>query len=260
MGVIEPVQYRKKLEGKSNAHLITFSDGRDYVVKYFQPGFEKALPNEWVAYGLARFLGLPVPYAKIVEIPADFSAQIPELNHLNISKHQFASLYVPACFDGHQVSTVPAITNHKTLAGIILLDYWLCNRDRTRKNILLCDESPGSYKLWMIDQAEIFNSYNWQIPELEALPDGILKSATHQLMARFIKEEEDFYHYLELIQTTPILLMEELFALIPDDWQMNPEEKKAAIGALLKRRKELLPRLMRRIIKRVYLPLQESDF
>lgn len=257
--MLEPVQYQKKLEGKSNAHLITFNDGRDYVVKYFQPGFEKTLPNEWVGYGLARFMGLPVPFAKIIEMPDEFTTRVPEIDHPNISKHQFASLYVPACFDGHQVGNVPAITNNETLAGIILLDYWLCNRDRTRKNILLCQDTTESYRLWMIDQAEIFNSYSWGIEDVKVLPDGLMKSATHQLMARFIKDENDFYHYLELVQTTPILLIEELFNLIPDDWMISPDEKKAAIGALLKRRKEMLPRLMRRIIKRVYNPLKESE-
>ena len=73
--MIMPTVYQKKLEGKSNAHLITFSDGKDYVVKYFQPGFEKTLPNEWVAYCLARYLGLPIPYAQLVEIPHEFSSQ-----------------------------------------------------------------------------------------------------------------------------------------------------------------------------------------
>ena len=63
--MIQPIAYRKKLEGKSNAHLITFNDGRDYVVKYFQPGFEKTLPNEWISYCLARYLGLPIPFARI---------------------------------------------------------------------------------------------------------------------------------------------------------------------------------------------------
>ena len=77
--MISPVSYIKKLEGKSNAHLITFNDGRDYVVKYFRTGFEKTLPNEWVAYCIARFLDLPVPYAQIVEIREEFSKTIPDL-------------------------------------------------------------------------------------------------------------------------------------------------------------------------------------
>ena len=176
--MIMPTVYQKKLEGKSNAHLITFSDGKDYVVKYFQPGFEKTLPNEWVAYCLARYLGLPIPYAQLVEIPHDFSSQVPELAQMSHTNFQFASLYVPNCVDGHQVSNVSKIINHQSLASIILFDYWLCNRDRTRKNILLHEESPDSYQLWVIDHAEVFGSYNWLQPDLDMLPIGILKSAT----------------------------------------------------------------------------------
>ena len=81
----------KKLEGKSNAHLITFNDGRDYVVKYFQPGFEKTLANEWVSYCLARYLGLPIPFAQLVEIPQEYSSQIPELAQMSKTQYQFAS-------------------------------------------------------------------------------------------------------------------------------------------------------------------------
>ena len=55
--MIQPVAFKKTLVGKSNAHLITFSEGRDYVVKFFQPGFEKTLANEWVAYCLRDTLG-----------------------------------------------------------------------------------------------------------------------------------------------------------------------------------------------------------
>ena len=161
--MIKPIAYKKTLEGKSNAHLITFNDGRDYVVKYFQPGFDKSLANEWVAYCLARYLGLPIPFAQLVEIPQEFSSQYPELSRMTQTQFQFASLYMPDCLDGHQVTNVPAISNKENLAGIILFDYWMCNRDRTRKNIILCDDTPNSYRLWIIDHAEVFASYNWGI-------------------------------------------------------------------------------------------------
>ena len=92
---MEPIAYQKKLAGKSNAHLITFNDGNDYVVKYFQPGFEKTLPNEWISYCLGRYLGLPIPFAKIVEIPKNFSSLNPELAQMTDTQYQFASLYIP---------------------------------------------------------------------------------------------------------------------------------------------------------------------
>ncbi|MGE7766834.1 HipA family kinase [Peribacillus sp. NPDC096540] len=257
--MIQPTVYQKKLEGKSNAHLITFSDGKDYVVKYFQPGFEKSLPNEWVAYCLARYLGLPIPYAQLVEIPQDFSSQVPELAQMGHTNFQFASLYVPDCVDAHQVSNVSKIINHQSLAGIILFDYWLCNGDRTRKNILLHEENLNSYQLWVIDHAEIFGSYNWLQHDLEMLPIGILKSATHKLMALFIEDEKQFTEQLELIQTMPILLIEEIVALIPDDWGVSMEEKKGMVTTLLSRRKNILPKLVQKVIQSVYRPLHQNQ-
>lgn len=252
--MINPVAYRRKLEGKSNAHLIAFDDGREYVVKFFQPGFERTLPNEWVSYCLARYLGLPIPFARLVEIPDEFSVKIPELAQMVPTQFQFASLYVPNCLDGHQVSGVSGILNHETLAGIILFDYWMCNRDRTRKNILLKEDSQGVFQLWIIDHAEVLGSYDWQISNLENLPTELMKSAAHRLMASFIETEVAFAEALELIQTIPIFLIEEIVSTIPDDWNVSREEKKAMVNALLQHRTKYLPKQTARIIKKVYYP------
>ncbi|MEH7245891.1 HipA family kinase [Neobacillus niacini] len=257
--MIKPIAYKKILAGKSNAHLITFDDGRDYAVKYFQQGFEKTLANEWISYCLGRYLNLPIPFAQIVEIPQEFSRGIPELSQMTDTKSQFVSLYVPDCFDGHQVTDVPNISNRENLAGIILFDYWMCNRDRTRKNIILCDDTPNSYHLWIIDHAEVFASYNWGQEDLESLPITILKSATHQIMAYFIENEQDFYEQLEIIQEIPIHLIEEIVAVIPDDWQVTSEERKAIVTTLVTRRKRILKKLMERFIKRVYQPIHAND-
>lgn len=254
--MIQPVRYQKKLEGKSNAHLITFNDGNDYVVKYFQTGFEKSLPNEWVAYCLARYLGLPIPFARIVDIPQEFSSQVPELAQMSDIKYQFASLYIPDCFDGHQVSNISLSNDQSQLASIILFDYWICNTDRTRKNIVLCEDSSNSYRLSVIDHAEVFGTYNWLLEDLGNLPVDLMKSATHQLMALFIKDEQIFGEQLELIQTIPILLMEEIVELIPDEWGVTKEEKKAMVSTLVKRRKKIIPDVIQKFIKHIYRPLQ----
>lgn len=253
--MIKPVAYRRKLEGKSNAHLIAFDDGRDYVVKFLQEGYEKTLPNEWVAYCLARYLGLPVPFSRLVEIPEEFSSIIPDYDHFIPAQFQFASLYVPNCLDGHQVKNVSGIVNSETLAGIILFDYWLGNRDRTRKNILLQEDAKDIYHLWIIDHAEALGSYNWNISSLENLPTGLRKSAAQQLMAAFIENEDTFFEQLDMIQTIPIFLIEEIVSTIPDDWVVTKEEKKAMVTMLLKRRKKVLPKLLPRFIKKVYRPL-----
>lgn len=253
-----PTAYLQKLDGKSNAHLIQFNDGKEYAVKFFQEGFEKSLPNEWVGYCLGRYLGLPIPFAKIIEIPEEFINQVPELAGMNLSKYQFASQYIPNCLDGHHVDTVSSITNTKSLASIILFDYWLCNYDRTRKNILLQEQAPETYELFVIDQAEVFGGYSWSLEDIETLPVGIIKSAAHELIAAFIETEEEFYEQLELIQTIPILLMEEIVSVIPDDWNVSKDEKKAMVTTLLQRRKSDLPGLVNRFIKKVYHPLRDQ--
>lgn len=254
---MEPIAYKRKLEGKSNAHLITFNDGKDYVVKYFQAGFEKSLPNEWVGYCLGRYLDLPIPFAKIIDIPQEFSSKFPELVEMSKTPYQFASVYVPDCLDGHEASNICRITNHQSLAGIILFDYWLNNHDRTRKNVLLRKEALHTYRLWVIDQAEVFGGYAWQLEEIENLSAGLIKSATHQMMAMFIEDEQEFYEQLELIQTIPILLIEEIVTLIPDEWNVSKEERKAMVTALVTRRNKELPDIMKNFIKKVYRPLHD---
>ncbi|SEM55351.1 hypothetical protein SAMN05192533_103337 [Mesobacillus persicus] len=266
--MIKPVRYHKKLEGKSNAHLITFDDGNDYVVKFYQPGCEKTLPNEWIGYCLARYLQLPVPFGRIVEIPEDFLETCPQENRETEHKtergerreipYQFASRYVPDCVDGHEVAEISKLTNSAMLARIILFDYWLWNRDRTRKNMLFEKENDGVFALWAIDQAEILGGFNWEQDDLESLPSGLIKSTAHKMMTSFIDSEEDFYEQLEVIQTMPILLMEEIVALIPEEWGVTKAERKSIVTTLLHRRHKVLPKQMRRFIHKIYRPLKEE--
>ena len=252
---MEPIAYRKKLEGKSNAHLIKFDNGQSYVVKYFQSGFEKTLPNEWISYCLGRYLGLPIPFSKIIEIPATFSSQVPELSEMSDIPYQFASLYIQDCQNAHQVTNLSQITNHEVLASTIVFDYWLYNGDRTRKNVLLQEKLENAYQLWAIDHAEVFATYNWNLADLQNLPKDIIESATHEFMARFIKNENGFHKALEEIQTIPIFLIEEIISMIPDEWMVTKEEQKEVVKTLLFRRKRVLPRVIPQFINKIYRPL-----
>lgn len=256
--MIEPVQYIRKLEGKSNAHLITFNDGNDYVVKFLQRGFEKSLANEWVAYCLGRYLGVPIPYSKLVEIPQDFRMDFIDYENIIPTQFQFASLYIPGCKNGHEVQSIKNLVNKESLASIIVFDYWLQNRDRTKKNILLKEDGDSSFQIWAIDHAEVFNSYNWRTTEIPYWPRRVIKSATHQMMASFIVDEMDFTKQIEIMQGMPNLLIEDAVEMIPGDWLMTDEEKKAMIGTLVNRRKKIVPKLIQSFLRKVYYPLHIS--
>ena len=52
---------------------------------------------------------------------------------------------------------------------------------------------------------------------------------------------------MELIQTIPIHLIEEIVSLIPDDWMVSKEEKKAIVHTLVNRRKKMLPETIKHL-------------
>lgn len=250
--------YQQRLPGKSNAHLLTLPDGKSSVVKFLQEGFEKSLANEWIGYCIGRYLGAPLPFSQIISLPEDFTRQIHHPEPLLSAQHQFATTFIPDSRNLHEITDSKSITNPETVVMIILLDYWLVNHDRTRKNILLQETEPGAYRIWAIDHAEIFSSPSWTLNEMNHPHQGLIKSATHQFLCRFIDKEERFYEGLEIIQTMPVLLLEEIVAHVPDDWLLTKEERKAITAFLVHRRKKSLPKLIERFIKKIYYPIKNE--
>jgi hypothetical protein len=253
--MITPIQHVKRLENNTNnVHVLTFNDQMEYVVKFHLLHHRKALVNEWLAYCLAKYLQLPIPASKIVEIPRDAYLTIPELHDLPYVKHHIALQYKMNRVNGHSASTVNEIVNNEQLAGIIALDYWLCNTDRTRKNILLKEISKNQYHLSIIDQAKCFGATSWTVSDLENLPEGILESSTHQMMARFITNEVKFKEQLEIIQAIPTLLIDEILSFIPECWMLTKEERKAIVKTLKHRKYKVLPNVLNEFVANVYLP------
>ncbi|WP_227937953.1 HipA family kinase [Alkalihalobacillus deserti] len=255
---MKPTSYQKLFESKTNnAHLITFDDGNDYVVKLYKETERKALINEWVAYCFARFLRLPIPYSYLVEIPKEFFDKIPKSTDTKYTSKQFASKYINNCKNGHEVN-VTNITNYSNLAKIIVFDYWLYNVDRTRKNILLQENTPTSHYCWIIDNADSFGSISWTINDLENRPQTIIESATHQMLAKHVKKEKDFKKAIQLIQVIPTQLIEEIVSSIPEDWNLSSDEKQELIKTLNFRRYFTLHLLIEKFIRKVYRPLQTN--
>ncbi len=254
--MIKPTLYRKPLAGKSKSHIIQFSDGQDYVVKFFRPGFDRVLPNEWIGYCLARFLSLPIPYSQLVSIPKPFLADIWASEDVVYTSNQFATLYIPNSMNLRQLTNsqadVKSIVNSEAVAGMIVLDYWLNNRDRNRNNVLVSEVEPGSYRFWMIDQGDLFGACNSTAEQLQVPQMELYSSVTHKWMAQFIETEHAFEQYLEVIQTIPKLLLEEILTMVPGEWGISDEDRETIVQWLLLRRDKQLKQLIHRFTKSVY--------
>lgn len=246
------VKYPELPAGKSKGCIIRLDDGYDYVVKFLRRGYEKILPNEWIGYCLARFLELPVPFSRIVEVPEAVFTLIPNMTDVTYTGRQFATMYIPCCVNLRQVSDVESVVNFEAFAGIILLDYWLGNRDRNRNNVLLREEKRGAYRLWMIDHGDIFGSFNWTASQMGTPSMELYPSATHQWMARFIPAERAFTEYLKVMRTIPKLLIEEIVAQIPSEWCVSDEDRQAIVEQLIFRRDKQMEELMCQFITKVY--------
>lgn len=258
MGVvkIQPLKYEQRFAGKSNnAYLFTFDNGKQYVVKFLKEGQEKVLFNEWIGYGIARYLQLPVPPGRFVEIPEAMLSKLEEYDQIKSTTTQFASEFIPNCQNAHELKS-PNVINQDQLAGIIILDYWLYNLDRTRKNILFKEVDKGHHHLYIIDQADLFGSFSWELNDLTPYSRKLFKSSTHQLIASFIKSESAFFDQLNIVQSIPIHLLYELITLTPDSWGITDVEKERILEYLVTRRDKTLPKLISDFIKTKYHPIQ----
>ncbi|WP_449539514.1 HipA family kinase [Ferdinandcohnia sp. Marseille-Q9671] len=255
---IQPTNYHQLFEGKSNnAHLFSFDNGKQYIVKFFKEGQEKILFNEWIGYSIARYLQLPVPPSRFVQIPQSYYSELTDGELIKYTNTQFATEYIPNCQNAHELPS-PKVINQKQLAGIIIMDYWLYNLDRTRKNVLFKETSAGNHYLYIIDHADLFGSFAWDSNHLSTYCRKLMKSATHEMIASFIQEEKDFYDQLSIIQAIPIHLLNEIVAFTPDDWGISEEDKNRVVDYLVCRRDMVLPKLIRDFIKTRYRPLHSS--
>ncbi|WP_461200760.1 HipA family kinase [Anoxybacillus sp. TBDG-1] len=232
---------------KHNSHLVTFDDGKKYVVKCYDTTKPKALINEWLAYQIAKYMHLPVPHARLVSLPHTL-LPIPDKTTVIKMKTQFASAYIEGK-NAHEIA-IENMKNTSQLASVIVFDYWLYNRDRTRKNVII-EQNGTDQTLWIIDHADICGSFAWTVERLKQLPQTPIDSKMHRIMASFTTIQQ-FEQAIAVIQTMPTLLIEEMMKHMPEDWPMTEEEKKQLVHTLVYRRDHLVPRLIRKFCKQLW--------
>ena len=148
-----PVKYVQALRG-GTAHVILFSDGKSYVVKWHSTTEErgKEVVNEYVIGKLAQLFSLPVIPFDLVYIPEDFIKKTPELQ---TKKNTYRPGYQYGCvfiknsvvFEDVRVNlpSQEEVKNRDMLAGIAVFDQWVNNSDRGTMNVILERLDDKSY-------------------------------------------------------------------------------------------------------------------
>lgn len=251
-----PVELVQTLVG-GTAHVIRFSDGKKYVVKWngTQSKRAKEVVNEYVVGKLAMFLSLPVVPFELVFIPEEFIKNTPKLHS---KKYKFSSGCQYACLfiensivPDEVVKAFPSKTevkNHDMLAAMVVFDLWVNNIDRTMSNLLLEHLSDGSYFVHLIDHGICFpGGYQWSSKTLtQKLNYDIPYQETYR-WAFSMLNEEDFTSFVDKIVSLPNELIYEVTQSIPEEWGVSTEES-AALYNFLVEQKSHLPNLITNFI------------
>ncbi|WP_440970227.1 HipA family kinase [Peribacillus frigoritolerans] len=243
-----PVELVQTLIG-GTAHVILFSDGKKYVVKWngTQNKRAKEVVNEYVVGKLAKYLSLPVVPFELVYIPDEFIKNTPKLHS---KKYKFSSGWQYAClFIENSIvldevyKAFPSKTevkNHDMLAAMVVFDLWVNNIDRTMSNLLLEHLSEGGYFVHMIDHGICFpGGYQWSAKTLtQKLKYDIPYQETYR-WAFSMLNEEDFTSVVEKIVSLPNELIYEVTQSIPGEWGVSKEESEALYNFLVGQKSHL---------------------
>ena len=201
-------------EGGSLPALAEADDGFKYVVKFRGAGHgTKALIAELIGGEIARALGFRIPELIFLELDEAFGRtegdeEIQDLlqgsRGLNLGLHFLSGALT---FD-------PVVTkvDPKTASGIVWLDAFLTNVDRTFRNTNML---MWHKELWLIDHgASLFFHYSWINWKKHAL-SPFTQIKEHALLAEASELEEVDRACKEILTDDKL---REIVELIPDDW------------------------------------------
>ena len=106
--------------------------------------------------------------------------------------NQFASLYIENCIGLWLHPEKNQIQNRHILAGIIVFDFWLRNKDRDESNILLQPVGQSEYYIHMIDHGNCYPSKK-ALLELLADPSKLELSEVHKWCLSMVDDQNRTY-------------------------------------------------------------------
>jgi hypothetical protein len=150
-------------EGGSLPAVVATDDGASFVVKFRGAGQgPKALIAELLVARIGTALGLPIPRAAVIDLDAGFGKSEPDPEIQDILRASvganFGLEYIPGAL-AFDPAVDGAALDPELAAGIVWLDAYLTNVDRTPRNTNML-MSGG--RLWLIDHgAALFVHHRW---------------------------------------------------------------------------------------------------
>ncbi|MNJ52778.1 hypothetical protein D3C77_481310 [compost metagenome] len=235
--MLQVTQYIQPLPGWSMPHLVLCSDGNHYVIKLLSnPQGVKVLVNELICSQLAKKMDLPIPDGKVIFIPKG-------VNNSPSSQEgpHFGSRFIPHGILHPSDLDLARCTNIGQAADMILFDYWLDNNDRhiwtqDKQNLIIAGGPEP--KLWMIDQANVFNGPHWNAKTLLNKMNNFT-AYWGTLYQRFVPFIDGSHPFRESLSKLHSLTRDDLFnasSNIPVEWGVSERDVVSLVNYMEHRR------------------------
>jgi len=255
---LSATKHIRRMPGGSQSHLMTCSDGHDYVVKFQgNPQGSRTLVNDLLGTMLAKFLTLPVADVAIVEVSKDVIQE--SFLRMQYERHSqpcqaglcFGSRYLaphsPASFRSASVKPntlsrdyLRSLSNMKDFAGMLVFDKWSCNTD-SRQFIFVRPEGSCADKVFMIDEGFCFHATHWDFHDFKL--QGVVAD---RFVYDLIEGMEAFEPWLEILENDMSAhAMKGLASEIPLEWYAFDSEALVLLVSCLARRIPLVRELIR---------------
>lgn len=243
-----PVKYIQVLRG-GTAHIILFSDGKKYAVKWHGTTKERGreVVNEYVVGKLAALLSLPVIPFELVYIPEEFIKKTPELQSKEYqysSGYQYGCVFIENAIVFEDIREAPPskieVQNGDMLAGITIFDQWVNNSDRGTRNVILERLAESSYYVHMIDHGRCFpGRYQWSAQTLSEKPEYNFHWPFYKWVYSLLNDYKELTSFADKIVSLPNKLISEVIQSIPREWHVSIEDREALYKFFLEQKNNL---------------------
>lgn len=244
--------FHRKMNGGSQASLVSASDGNYYVLKSpANPQGPNVVFNEAFGSVLAEHLGLPTPLWRAIEVDWKFLKENPNFRFENDRGiHQpspglwFGSQFVFGPPDGEVYETVPQgwadrVNNPALFARMLLLDVWTENIDR--RQVLFIEQPPRrALDVVFFDHGHMFGGPHGR--ETLRSPEACLylHRKIYQTAFQSPKTVNWMISRIENISEAELRIM---LARLPLEWH-NAKLEDAVIRRLLRNQKSLREKVL----------------
>lgn len=243
--MIKAVKYIGAIKrGETKPHLFMCDDGRQYVIKFMSnPVGKMVLVHEHIANGLAKYLGLPVAEGQVVYLSKDLIDQTTEIKDFKVEPGpHFGCLYYENAVRPTSVNRIAKCKNLHQMAGVIVFDHWVRNRDRGSNYFnLIIDEGETHNLLYMIDHAGCFFSSKRNSKRLNetAYYMDVFWGNLYEGFKPFLTDNKLFYRYISAIEQFPDEEIKHIVFSTPPEWESDEVELNALAGYLIDRKRNL---------------------